>query len=201
MNKLYSILIITFLTFSKVNAQKQITMWDGEVYRNMCISLKDGSVLNGYGKVILIEFDDFISFKRSKEEGETLYGFENVVHLKTKVGNSERLFEYKTLTASPSGEWLKLIETVILGKVTLYQGYFDATSTDKKRTYYISNKGDDFVKSLKSGDTYSYSITKTILKYTRSCSALTSKLKSKHFNRYGIKDIIAYYNNNCSIKK
>ena len=196
------LVLLTFLLCTNFSiAQKQITTWDGEVYRNMTISLKDGSTLVGYGKVLFIAFDAFISFKRTKDEGGTLYAFEDIINLKTTVGNKECLFEYKTLIASPEGKWLKLIEVIVDGKLMIYQGYFDSTSTDAKRTYYISKKGDDVVRSLKSGDTYSSYVTNKILYYTKSCSTLTKKLKTKYFKRYGIKDIANFYNNECSSKR
>lgn len=198
MKKFYSIITVYFFFLSGLSAQELITTWDGEIYRNMSLSLKDGSVLTGYGKVILIEFDDFISFKKTKKEGETLYGSEDIIHLKTNIGNSESIFKYKTVTTSPEGEWSKLLETIVEGKIRLYQGYFNTNSTDLKRTYYISKREDEFVKSLKSGAIYASDVQRTIKKYTKGCSSLTKKVTSKHFKASGIRDVVRYYNDNCA---
>lgn len=202
MNKLCAILIISILAFLKVNAQKQITTWDGEIYRNMSITLKNGSVIQGYGKVVLIDFEDIVSFKRTKEEGELLYGFEDIVYLKTKIGKTESIFKYRTLIASPGDEeWSKLTEVILDGKLMLYQGYYDLTSTDAKRLYYLSKKDDATIISVKLGDTSQRSIQGKICGYVKDCPDLYKKIKSKYFKRYGIKDMVNYYNNNCFHKK
>lgn len=197
MKKFFSVLAIVFLFFSGVNAQEYISEWDNETYKKMSVTLNDGTVLNGFGKVALVEVDDLLYFKNNKTEGNTLYDFNEIKHLTVKVNDIYRTFEYKTF----HGEWLKLVEKIIVGKVILYQGYYDLTSTDAKRVYYLSKKDDDAISSIKLGDTYNRSIQGKICGFVKDCPNLYKKVKSKYFKRYGVKDIINYYNNDCSNKK
>jgi hypothetical protein len=197
MYKVYSILIIVFLFLSGANAQEYISEWDNETYKRMSVTLNNGTILKGFGKVALVDVDDLLYFKKNEIEGNTLYDFNDIKYLTIKVNNQDRTFEYKTFL----GEWSKLVEKIIVGKVTLYQGYYDLTSTDSKRVYYLSKKDNDDISSVKSGDTYNRSIQGKIYGFTHDCPVLKKKLTSKYFKRYGIKDIVNFYNNNCSNKK
>ena len=197
MNKLYSILILTFLTFSDVNCQEYISEWDNEAYRKMSVTLNDGATINGFGKVALVEVDDLLYFKNNKKEGNTLYDFNDIKHLTIKINDIKRTFEYKTFNK----EWFKLVEKLIVGKVTLYQGYYDLTSTDNKRVYYLSKKDNETISSIRVGDLYDRSIQGMLCGFMCDCPGLKKKIISKHFRRYGIKDIVNFYNNNCTSKK
>ncbi len=183
------------MTFS--HAQEYISEWDNETYKKMSVTLNDGTSLSGFGKVALVEVDDLLYFKNNKTEGNTLYDFNEIKHLTIKVNDIDRVFEYKTFNE----EWFKLVEKIIVGKIILYQGYYDLSSTDAKRVYYLSKKDDDAISSLKVCDTYNRSIQGILCGFVKDCPDLYKKIKSKYFKRYGIKDIVNYYNNNCFNKK
>lgn len=197
MRKFFSIITIVCLFFLEGNAQEYISEWDNETYKKMSVTLNDGTVLNGFGKVALVEVDDLLYFKNNKTEGNTLYNFNDIKYLKIKVNDVDRTFEYKTF----NGEWSKLVEKIIVGKVILYQGYYDLTSTDAKRVYYLSKEGDDSITSIKAGDTYNRSIQGKLYSFMRDCPSLKKKIMSKYFKRYGVKDIVNFYNNSCMSKK
>ena len=197
MTKFFSIITLVCLFFLEVNAQEYISEWDNETYKRMSVTLNDGTILNGFGKVALVEVDDLLYFKNNKTEGNILYDFNDIKHLKVKVNDLDRTFEYKTFNE----EWFKLVEKIIVGKVTLYQGYYDLTSTDAKRVYYLSKKDDDAISSVKSGDTYNRSIQGKICGFIYDCPNLYKKIKSKYFKRYGIKDIVNFYNNESTSEK
>jgi len=197
MNSFFSIITIVCLFFLEVNAQEYISEWDNETYKKMSVTLNDGTILNGFGKVTLVDVDDLLYFKKNKSEGNILYDFNDIKHLKVKVNDLDRTFEYKMF----HGEWFKLVEKIVTGKVILYQGYYDLTSTDAKRVYYLSKKDDDAISSLKVGDTYNRSIQGILCGFMCDCPGLKKKITSKYFKRYGIKDIVNFYNNNCTSKK
>jgi len=197
MTKKISIITIVCLFFLEINAQEYIAEWDNETYKKMSVTLNNGTTLNGFGKVALVEVNDLLYFKKNKTEGNTLYDINDIKHLTVKVNDIDRTFEYKTFNE----EWFKLVEKIIVGKVTLYQGYYDLTSTDAKRIYYLSRKDDDVIRSVRVGDTYDRSIQGILCGFMRNCPDLKKKITSKFFKRYGIKDIVNFYNNNCTNKK
>lgn len=197
MTKFFSIITIICLFFLEGNAQEYISEWDNETYKKMSVTLNDGTVLKGFGKVALVEVDDLLYFKNNKTEGNTLYDFNDIKHLKIKVNEIDRTFVYKTF----KGEWSKLVEKICDGKVILYQGYYDLSSTDAKRVYYLSKKGDVSISSLKSSDTYNRSIQGILYSFMSDCPSLKKKITSKYFKRYGVKDIVNFYNNKCASKK
>ena len=186
---------IFLFIFSNIVAQNKISL-----------SLKDGSVINGIGK---IKTDKQILFKKTKDAEKEFYNYETVKKVTIYTDNAEQTYEYKYVEGFEGFGSIKLLEIIIVGKSNLYQDYSSGMtygpnmtggygfSSHSKTTYYISKNGEDIAINLKIGNTYSKRFKKIAQKIFSDCPELLNMINTKHFNRYGIKSVVNHYNEEC----
>ncbi|QRM88937.1 hypothetical protein FG167_06710 [Lacinutrix sp. WUR7] len=192
------LLVISLFFISKLTAQNKIS-----------VTLKDGSSIHGLGRIIE---DGKILLKKTKGATKEIYDYKTVEKLTIYNDDGvEQNYKHKIIEGSAGFGSVKLLEVVIVGEVTLYQDYSSGAAygpnmmgggygftNHPKTTYYIAKKGSDIVTNLKLANTYSKKFIKLTKKYFGDCNELISKIKAKDFKRYGIEDVVKYYNNNCN---
>ncbi len=192
------LLNIFLFIFSNIVAQNKISL-----------TLKDGSVINGIGR---IKADEQILFRKSEDAEKEIYNYKNVKKMTMYIDSdgSEQNYVYKIIEGSGGVGSVKLLEIIITGKINLYQDFSSGMtyvpnmsgsgygfSNYSKTTYYISKTGSDTVTNLRIGNTYSNRFKKIAENYFKSCPELLEKINNKYFKRYGIGSVIKYYNQNC----
>jgi hypothetical protein len=187
---------LLLLLFSNIYSQNKLS-----------IELKDGTVLEGLGR---IKVDETILFKKAEGAEKEIYNYKTVKKLVIYSDNSQQEYEYKVVEDSGGLGSIKLIEIIKTGKVTLYQDYASGVtygpnmsggygfSSYSKTTYYISKSGSDVVTNLRIGNTYSKRFKKIAKRYFNDCPDLLEKINSKFFKRYGINAVVEYYNKKCT---
>ncbi len=194
MKKIFLFTLSLFL-FSNIHAQNKLS-----------IELKDGTVMNGFGR---IKIDETILFKKTEDSEKEVFDYKTVKKLTIYSDESKQEYEYKIVQGSGGVGSIKLIEFLKVGKVNLYQDYASGMTygpnmtggygftSYSKTTYYISESGSDTVTNLRIGNTYSKRFKKIAKKYFNNCPDLLEKINNKYFKRYGIESVIEYYNINC----
>lgn len=187
---------LLLLLFSNIYSQNKLS-----------IELKDGTVLEGLGR---IKVDETILFKKSEDAEKEIYNYKTVKKLIIYSDKLKQVYEYKVVQDSGGVGSIKLIEIIKTGKVTLYQDYASGVTygsnmsgsygftSYSKTTYYISKNGSDVVTNLRIGNTYSKRFKKIAKRYFSDCPDLLEKINSKFFKRYGIHAVVEYYNKSCT---
>lgn len=194
-------LIFSFLliSFSSLIAQNKIEL-----------TLKDGSILNGFGR---INIKDEILYRKTEDGDKVIYNYKTVKRLSIYADDSVHIYEYKVINGTGGSGSIKLLESILVGNINLYQDYsskiryYDYSpdylgggynySMPSKTIYYITKNGNDKTTNLKIGNTYSKRFKKIAKEYFASCPDLLEKINNKYFKRYGIESIVKYYNENC----
>ncbi len=191
------LVVICFLNISNLIAQDSVSL-----------TLRDGTIISGTGKINMY---DRIVFRKNRKDKKTMYDYKTVKRVKVIIGDSEKNYEYKVIKGLTSDN-IKLMESIDIGEVILYAKQLNGTSSipmgpsgsgitmhqsSTLTLYFISRKGEDIVTSLNTGNTYSKKFRNIAEFYFEDCPKLLNKIKSKHFNRYGIESIVSYYNNYC----
>ncbi|WP_127844341.1 hypothetical protein [Psychroflexus aestuariivivens] len=188
---------VFFLFFSNIEAQNSIS-----------ISFRDGSSINGYGR---IKTNDRILIRRSKNADKEIYDYKTVRRLRVNYGDTTKDYEYKVLKDGRGPGSVKLLHIIQEGNVDLYQvqhsgmiypstGFSNtgfATTTTSSTTYYMSESESDLVVNLRIGNTYSRRFRKIAKEYFGDCEELLKKIKLKHFERYDVESVVKYYNEFC----
>ncbi len=185
--------------FSNVIAQNTISL-----------TLKDGSVINGIGRISGLEK---ILLRKTENSENEFYDYKSVEKMTMYFDSdgSEENYEYKVIEGSGISGNVKLLEIILTGNVNLYRDVSSGTTTyiangagtgfgissSSKITYYISNTGSDIATDLRIGNTYSNRFKTIAIKYFKSCPDLLEKINSKYFKRNGIGSVVKYYNENC----
>jgi len=180
-----------------------ISITNGIAQNKVSLNLRDGSELNGYGK---INYKDEIIFRKSLDAEKTKYNYKTVKSIIVYSSDSTQgRSEYKIIKGSASTN-IKLLGVVSIGKVNLYQesiasrlpmnsGFGNTTYTTLK--YYLSKGDSDETIPLREGNTYSKKFKRIANEYFSDCPELINKIRLKKFKRYGIESVVGFYNNNC----
>jgi hypothetical protein len=170
------------------------------------ITLRDGSIIEGLGR---INIDEEIIFKENKEAEKKIYNYKNVDILIIRINDKLTTLEYKIIEGMGSTDSVKLLEKIVDGKFNLYEDYISGISYSptfsgnygfsnySKTTYYICKNGDDTVIDLRIGNTYSERFKEIAQKSFSDCPDLLNKIDTKYFKRYGIREVVNYYNKSC----
>ena len=115
--------------------------------------------------------------------------------------------EYKTVS---DGDYTYtiLLQITIDGKMSLYEDVYEGftnpamtgglSMNNSTTTYYISKQGSNEAVNLRVGTTYSKRFRKIAQVFFEDCPDLLEKINSKsYFKRYGIKEVINFYNAEC----
>lgn len=193
---------VFLLIFSSIAAQDSIF-----------ISFRDGSTVNGYGR---IKINDRILIRRSKDADKEIYDYKTVKRLRVNHGGTTKDYEFKILKGgSRSSGAVKLLHIIKEGGVNLYQeqhggvnyqgmGFSNpagfAATTYSSSTYYLSKSDSDLVVNLRVGNTYSRRFKRIAKEYFGDCEELLNKIYLKHFKRYDVESVVKYYNEICDEK-
>jgi hypothetical protein len=193
------VLLITTLAFAQIN-DKHSSFYEVK------ITLKDGSVVEGLGR---INVDEEIIFKENKEAEKKIYNYINTNKLIIKIDNTIKRFEYITIEGFDNVNSVKLVEKIISGNINLYEDYSSGVSYSptisggygfsnySKTTYYISKNENTPATDLRIGNTYSERFKEIAQKSFSDCPDLLNKIDTKYFKRYGIREVVQYYNQSC----
>lgn len=188
-------LLFTFLFCSviSVSAQKNRAK----------LFFKDSTNLVGLAKIT--KSDKIIFRKDAKSKKQTYSGLDVYeVHIKEK-GYYKRYF-YKTNYETGQVLLLQLIKdgTVrLFGDIRKYttpvNNGVGMTGTFKqtKETYYLGDAGDLRVVNVKRGNTYLKNFLKIAKIYFMDCPDLITSIEGKEFSKFGIRDVVEYYNSYC----
>lgn len=193
------IILITTFTFAQ-KEDKHSSFYEVK------ITLKNGSIISGLGR---INFDEEIIFKENKEAEKKIYNYINVNKVIIKIDNTIKRFEYLTIEGIGSVNSVKLVEKIVSGKINLFEDYSSGVSYSQtmngsygfsnysKTTYYISKNENTPAIDLRIGNTYSERFKEIAQNSFYDCPDLLNKIDTKYFKRYGIKEVVKYYNQYC----
>lgn len=199
-----AILFSIFLNAQEKNENSSILSINP--FNEIQISFRDGTTLEGLGRINL---NEEIIYKADENADKTIYDFKKVSKLTLKIDGAINIYEYKIVEGSGGVSSVKLISPILIGKANLYQDYSTGStygqkmsggygfSNYSKTTYYISKNGEDTVINLRIGNTYSNRFKEIAEKLFSDCPDILIKIKTQHFNRYGIKSVVEYYNEEC----
>ncbi|KZS41907.1 hypothetical protein AWE51_00225 [Aquimarina aggregata] len=186
MDKYIILIVINFLIINSLLAQQKVV-----------VTKRDGSVINGYGRVKL---NNKISFRNTEDGEKVIYDYKTVKNITFLEKETKRTFEYKLATdgGSSIGE-IKLLQVIINDKVNLYLELIMQPNSfgDKAKIYYISKKGEDTARRLGIGNTYSRKFKRVANKYFQDCPDLLQKISNKYFKRYNVENVVKYYLKEC----
>lgn len=159
------------------------------------------------GLALVKPSSDKISFKESKKEKRVKYNHYDVARLILKRDTIFREFRYKK---SPDRRAPRLLQVVIDNDdVSLYATFtkykpggligaiFNIEETDYIY-YLVKNQSKDAIYVGEKGLTSRKRMSKVIKKHLGDCPDLVKKANEKEFRLKDIKQIVEYYNSNCS---
>lgn len=201
MKKTLCLILLLITTFAFAQKEDKYGSFD-----KVKITLKDGSIIEGLGKINL---DEEIIYKENKEAEKKIFNYKNVDRLIIKIDNTIKRFEYLTIEGIDGINREKLVEKIITGKINLYEDYTSGVSYSptmngsygfsnySKTTYYISKNENIPATDLRIGNTYSERFKEIAQKSFSDCPDLLNKIDTKYFKRYGIREVVKYYNQSC----
>lgn len=201
MKKQLCLIVLLITTFTFAQKEDKYSSFD-----EVKITFRDGSVIEGLGR---INVDEEILFKANKEAEKKIYNYKNVDKLAIRIDNKLTTFEYKIIEGMGSTDGVKLLNKIVAGRINLYEDYKSGVSYSptmngsygfsnySKTIYYISKNGDDTVIDLRIGNTYSERFKEIAQNSFSDCPDLLNKISTKYFKRYGIIEVVNYYNKSC----
>ncbi len=163
--------------------------------------LKDNTVLEGNFKY---RSNNKIEFRKNKKSEKKKFGLEEVKEIVTNESDgSISRYEFKKERKKKKYLELKILSNE--GELVFYEhldvkGDGTAHGTIQTFIYFISRKNQDFVDRVRVGTKYK-KFYKIQDEYFGDCPDIVSKIASKYFENedvIGVKDIVNYYNTNCS---
>jgi len=154
-----------------------------------------------------------IVFRKEAKAKKVTYSSQDVyeVHIKEK-GFYKRYF-YKMDYESRKVQLLRLIKegpVSLFGDIrqyTTHTPYMNGNGSlnpggggsfkQTKETYYLCDGNDRLVVNIKKGNTHLNKFLEIAEIYFMDCPELISSIKNKEFSKYGIRDVIEYYNSYC----
>lgn len=201
MKKQLCLIVLLITTFTFAQKEDKYSSFD-----EVKITFRDGSVIEGLGR---INVDEEILFKANKEAEKKIYNYKNVDKLAIRIDNKLTTFEYKIIEGMGSTDGVKLLNKIVAGRINLYEDYKSGVSYSptmngsygfsnySKTIYYISKNGDDTVIDLRIGNTFSERFKEIAQNSFSDCPDLLNKIGTKYFKRYGIIEVVNYYNKSC----
>lgn len=191
--------LLLFLAFSLTNAQD---FSESEVF------FSNGKSMKGYGKIGLNRF----VFKKEKEGRTIAYKHIGIdsVQVKNEAGITK--FQFKE-----NGNSIILMNVIVSGEATLLSRSYNIKLYNNSSTisnvptsgtpiyqheatsYFISKKGSLEAKRIfTEGAAFDNNFRRTMSKIFKSCPSLIEKLENKEYRKKDIREVVRYFNKNCS---
>ena len=172
-------------------------------YENISIELKNGKSLEGIGKLNLI---GELIFREDEGAEKRKLDVDKVESLTISNESASRNFEPKNIDGPDIilGNPL-LIEKIVSRKMNLYRrevtqnvsmGPGMGTMPRRASFFYLSHPDSPSAEYVKA-NTYSRKFRKKAAKRFKNCPGLVQKIQQKEFERYGIEQIVKFYNSKC----
>lgn len=189
-----NLIIIIFLTVFNLNAQEKSKkkLFGMFPFYDVSIVLRDSTKINGLGRK---NFNNEIAFKTDEKAETIIYNHKQLKAVSMNIEDKTFVYEYKIENNSTN---VKLLELLIKGKINLYSETKCGSPQFCTIKYYISKGNEDSVENLGIARTRSNSFQEIAAKYLADCPDLIEKIKAKYFRKYGVNDVVNYYNNLCT---
>jgi hypothetical protein len=177
------------------------------------LEFKDGTILNGLGK---LKGASFVKFRKDKKSKAKIYHFKDLNRV--KIYNGDEITIYVYLPEKEKGTF-KVLEEVVVGDIFLYKivshgthapmgvGFGGAGGMNMAmgtsftiKNYYLRKKDDKSVTHITSTSLFSKNFKKTAAKYFEDCPSLVEKIENKEYRKRDIRAIIEFYNSKCTKK-
>ena len=200
LNKTYLFYLLLFLIGYGLSAQKT----------KATLTFKDGTVLEGLGKLTM---DEKIKFRKAKKEKKVWYSLsdnlEKAMILEQGVWVT---YVYKKVKDRTMG---KVLREVLVGKVSLYSRISSGTmmapiggaggggAPMMMHSYsiensYVRREGESQVTHLGSNQPFTKNFKKAASKYFEDCPVLVKKIQNKEYKKRHLKEIVSFYNRRCT---
>lgn len=186
--------VIVFAISVSINAQekRKIPFFSLDPFYEIDLDMRDGTKIFGFGRT---SFADEIIFKTDDKAEKVTYNSKQVKTITMKKNDKIYVYEYKI---DKNSSTIKLVELILMGKMNLYS----TTNCDRYGncypTYYISKSNENFIQNMGGGRTRSNSFQEKAAEIFADCPALIEKIKAKYFRKYGVEDVVNYYNSSCA---
>ena len=171
------------------------------------LTFKDGTTKTGLGKWV----GNRVKFKTHKKDKAVKYDFMQLDQV--KIYSSEDVHIYVSMAVQDE-EKPKILEEVIIGKVSLYQkvsyghspgvvggagsGFgFSAGYSYSINDYYLKREGENKAFHLGSTNLFSKNFKKAASDYFKDCPSLVKKIQNKEYKKKDIRLVIEFYNREC----
>ncbi len=174
------------------------------------IYFKDGSILEGYGKII----KDKVKFRVSKKSESQEIEFTKIDSVLLKY--KKKMHAYALIKVAESDKPM-ILEILVHGPTSLYvkttriddNGFEQsppfipkknrilAIGPDLNDEFYIKKNVDLEASYYWMGNPLTESFKKVSMDYFKDCPSLVNKIKAKEFRQSDFIEIVLYYNNNC----
>jgi hypothetical protein len=178
------------------------------------LTFKDGSVLEGLGK---LKGAEKVKFRKNKKTKAAKYHFSDLESVKIFTVDEANTYVY---LLDKQKNKFRVLEEVLKGKVSLYRivsrgnhggfgGFgtngmtFSVSTSFSIKSFYVRKSGEDSISNLGSTSLFSKNFKKAASNYFKDCPKLVTKIQHKEYRKRDIRAMIEFYNSNCqeNIKK
>jgi len=185
--------------------------------QNALIHLKNGRTLQGYVNITNSGNIKYSVNEESKEQ--KTFTHKDVKQLDLFHNNKIIVFLYKNVKGNKQAPDYKLMEVLLLGKVSLYRvlnfgSYADGMNITQNingfsigssgrwekysvSNYYVSKDGGITKKLTTTGTLFTKSFKKVTSEYFSDCPELVQKIQDYTFTKKDIEKIVLFYNESC----
>lgn len=185
--------------------------------QNAFIHLKNGKTLQGYVDITNSGNIKYSVDEESKEQ--KTFTYKDVKQLDLFHNDDIIVFLYKNVNNLNKAPEYKLMEVLLLGKVSLYRvhnfGRYDSSSGGSMtlqgfsyggsqwakysvNNYYVSKNNGTVEKLATTGTLFAKSFKKSASEYFNDCPDLVQKIKDYTFTKKDITEIVMFYNESCN---
>ena len=171
------------------------------------LTFKDGTTKTGLGKWV----GNRVKFKTHKKDKAIKYDF--MLLEQVKMYSKKNVTVYVNMAVQDE-EKPKILEEVIIGKVSLYQkisyghspgvvggaggGFgFSPGYSYSINNYYLKREGQTSAFHLGSTNVFSKNFKKAASDYFKDCSSLVKKIQNKEYKKKDIRAVVEFYNMEC----
>lgn len=171
------------------------------------ITFRSDSVATGEVRFVA---NEEIHFKPLDEGKSVFYNYKTVKKV-TLLDSFNTVYAYKI---NKNIRQIQLVKLDISGKINLYSrsqtgeamvagpGGLGGTGIQHtETTYYLGLPDSDIITGIGIGNVYSNRFKKVIKEYLSACKDLQRVIDDRKVTRYGIRNVIKYYNNDCQFEE
>ena len=192
MKNLFTVILFVIAISFNAQEQRKIPLFSLSPFFEVNLEMRNGTRITGLGRK---NFNDEIVFKTDDKAEKLTYNSKQVKTITMNIKGSIYIYEYKIDINSNK---VKLVELLIVGKMNLYSTSNCDSQGNCFPTYYISKSNEDFVQNMGGGRTRSNNFQEKSEQIFADCPDLIEKMKAKYFRKYGVEDVVNYYNSSCT---